>query len=142
MELLTENEQNWLVANHPGLTYLPLARMIAGTFQVHAKYQELENIADTYEVTIDLKHGNQFPTVYEINGKIERMATALNLPESDLHVNMDHTLCLIRPDKIMSHYHKGLNIKDFLKHLETHLYWVSYFYRYGKAPWQAEKHGW
>jgi hypothetical protein len=142
MELLTDNELNWLIKNYPELTYMPSARIIAGRFVVHAQYKDMTPITEDYEVLIKLHHGDDFPTVYETRGKIKKMAKILNLPLSELHVNSDDTLCLIRPDKIKLHYPKGLNIKDFLKHLESHLYWVSYFYQYGKAPWEAEKHGW
>ena len=142
MELLTDSELNWLINNHPRLTYLPSARMIVGNFLVNAKYRELATISDDYDVLIQLNYGDEFPTVYEISGKIKRMTRILNLPQSELHVNYDNTLCLIRPDKLKYHYSKGINIKDFMMHLESHLYWVSYFYQYGKAPWIAEKHGW
>lgn len=142
MELLTDNELNWLTKNHSSLTYMPSARMIVGTFRVNAKYRDLAEITDNYEVIIHLSHGNAFPIVYEIGGKIKRMSKVLNLPLSEFHVNCNGSLCLIRPDRMKLHYLRGLNIKDFMKHLETHLYWVSYFYQYGKAPWIAEKHGW
>ncbi len=142
MELLTDRELTWLTKRHPSLTYIPSANIIVGTFQVNAKYRDLAEITEDYEVLILLNYGNVFPRVYEISGKIKRMATILNLPMSELHVNHDNTLCMIRPDKIKYSYFKGLNIRDFMKHLETHLYWVSYFYQYGKAPWVAEKHGW
>ena len=128
MELLTDSEFNWLTKSHPGLTYIPSARLIVGKFWVNAKYRELAEITDDYEVLIHLNYGNSFPTVYETAGKIKRMAKTLNQPMSELHVNYDGTLCLIRPDKMKYYYFRGLNIKDFMKHLETHLYWVSYFY--------------
>ncbi len=142
MELLTDSELNWLIKNHPSLTYMPSARMIAGKLCFTAKYCDLAEITDEFDVLIKLHYGNTFPTVYETGGKIKRMAKLLNLPMSELHVNYDNTLCLIRPDKMKHHYPQGLNIRDFIRHLETHLYWVSYFYQYGKAPWTAEKHGW
>lgn len=102
----------------------------------------MASITDDFELLIKLHFGNTFPSVYETGGKIRRMAKMLNLPMSELHVNYDDTLCLIRPDKIKTYYPNGLNIKDFMRHLESHLYWVSYFYQYGMAPWEAEKHGW
>ena len=142
MELLTDSEFNWLTKHHPGLTYIPSARMIAGRFKIHAQFNDMAPIIDDYEILVKFNWGNDFPTVYETGGKIKKMAKMLNLPLSELHVNSDETLCLIRPDKIRLHYPRGLNIKDFIKHLESHLYWVSYFFQYGKAPWKAEKHGW
>lgn len=142
MELLTNNELNWLINNHPGLIYIPSARMIVGRFNIHAQYKDLATITDDFDILIKLHEGNVFPSVYETGGKIKKMGKILNLPMSELHVNSNNTLCLIRPDKIKLHYPKGVNIKDFMKHLESHLYWVSHFYQYGKAPWEAEKHGW
>lgn len=142
MELLTDNEFNWLTKHHPGLTYMPSARMIVGRFDIHAQFKDLSPITDDFEILIKLHSDNAFPSVYETGGKIKKMAKMLNLPMSELHVNSDDTLCLIRPDKIKIYYPKGINIKDFMRHLESHLYWVSYFYQYGKAPWEAEKHGW
>ena len=117
MELLTDNELNWLTRNHPGLTYIPSARMIVGKFRVNAKYRELAEITDDYEVLIRLNHCNSFPTVYEIAGKIRRMAKTINQPMSEFHVNFDGSLCLIRPDKMKYYYFKGLDIKYFMKHL-------------------------
>ena len=98
MELLTDSERNWLISNHPGLTYIPSVRMIVGKFLVNAKYRELTTVSDSYDVLIQLNFGNTFPTVYETGGKIKRMAKILNQPLSELHVNYDNTLCLIRPD--------------------------------------------
>jgi hypothetical protein len=142
MELLTDNEFNWLTKHHSGLTYMPSARMIVGRFEMNAQFKDLAPITDNFEILIKLHSGDTFPSVYETGGKIKKMAKMLNLPLSELHVNSDDTLCLIRPDKIKIYYPKGVNIKDYMTHLESHLYWVSYFYQYGKAPWTAEKHGW
>lgn len=142
MELLTDKELKWLIKNYPGLTYITSARMIAGRFEIHAQYKDMARITENYDLLIQLHYGDVFPSVYETGGKIKKMAKMLNLPLSELHVNSNDTLCLIRPDRIKLYYPNGLNIKDFFKNLESHLYWISYFYQYGKAPWEAEKHGW
>lgn len=142
MELLTDKELYWLSKSHPGLTYMPSARMIAGRLEIHAQFNHLAPITEDFDILVKFHCGNNFPSVYEIGGKIKKMAKILNLPLFELHVNSDDTLCLIRPDKIKLYYPNGIKIKNFMKHLESHLYWVSYFYQYGKAPWSAEKHGW
>ena len=45
------------------------------------------------------------------------------------------------PERFSEYYPSGFELELFFTHLIEHLYWVAYFERYDKAPWEAEAHG-
>ena len=49
-------------------------------------------------------------------------------------------ICII-PPKEQIRYPNGFDLKEFMKHIQEHLYWISYFERYDKPPWKAQAHG-
>jgi hypothetical protein len=138
---LTDKEIFWLHKVQPGLTYIKGANILAGTFKYKAQYRNLETITDSYNLIIKLNSGSILPNVCETDGKIERMSRIMEKPLCDFHVNPNGTFCMIRHDKIFSMYKYGFDLKLFINHLTTHLYWISYYGIYGKEPWVAEKHG-
>lgn len=138
---LTYKEISWLHKVQPGLTYIEGANILAGTFKYKAQYRSLETITDSYNLIIELNSGSVLPKVYETNGKIERMSRIMGKELCDFHVNPNGTFCMIRRDKIFSIYKHCFDLKLFINHLTTHLYWISYYGVYGKEPWKAEEHG-
>jgi len=85
--------------------------------------------------------GNLLPEVYETKGKIERFAKIKNKKLVDFHQYEDGKLCLIRSDEYEKWYPHGLELHRLMDNIVTHLYWVSYFYRYDKEPWPSQPHG-
>lgn len=138
---LTYHDISWLYTAQPSLTYIQGANILVGTFKFCAQYRHLEIITDSYDLVIKFNTNSVLPKVYETTGKIARMAKVMDKPLIDFHVNLDGSLCMIREDKVFSLYKRGFDIKLFVKHLMTHLYWVSYYGTYCKAPWIAEEHG-
>ena len=49
-------------------------------------------------------------------------------------------MCLIFPIKETEFYPNGFEFKRFMNHLETHLYWITFYDRYDKKPWEDEPH--
>jgi hypothetical protein len=138
---LTYKEISWLHKVQPGLTYIEGTNILAGTFKYKAQYRSLETITDSYNLIIELNSGSVLPKVYETNGKIERMSRIMGKKPCDFHVNPNGTFCMVRRDKIFSMYKHYFDLKLFINHLTTHLYWISYYGIYGKEPWKAEEHG-
>ena len=142
---LREDEIKWISDHYPGLRYDRVNQVLLGDFSFSAKYRDLEQITDRYDIVVyfgRMRAIDIIPDVYEISGKIQKFARLLNKPIIDLHCYSDVRLCMIRPDKKRSWYHNRFDIKTFMEHLTTHFYWVSYVARYGKEPWPGEKHGW
>ncbi len=70
------------------------------------------------------------------------IAKKKNIFFGDVHLNNeDGELCMIHPLQIKDRYPKGFDLEEFLHHLEEHLYWVSYFDKYNKKPWDDLRHG-
>ena len=83
------------------------------------------------------------PKIVCTDDKILKMAKALNKELDDLHINYDKSFCLTVPQKEKDFFEdKRFNIRDYFKNLvEPFLYWISYYERYGKAPWSEYSHG-
>ena len=143
MVQLTVEEQNWLKDNHPEMIYDAEKLTITGPFHLDRSYKG-KNIRDTFEIKIDLhKSPNRqdYPVIYNTDGRIQKIACKKKLPLADLHIYNDDSLCLGLPERFCEYYPEGLTLQDIFKHLTEHLYWVAYFDRYNNAPWEAEKHG-
>lgn len=139
---LTETERSWLKQNYPSLKYDSEYNRLIGEFRFSLQFRSLEPITDSYVVAIHFNSYENLPIVYELGGKIARTALIQGRTKPDMHIYGDNHLCLIRWDKLKEWYCNKFKIKTFMRHLESHLYWVSYVDRYGKEPWPAEKHGW
>lgn len=132
----------WLKVNYPRLTFYPKDNILAGELTFSCEYADRENITDSYQILIMFNSRELLPEVYELSGKILRTSKIMGISVRDLHQYEDGRLCLIRWDKLDDWYKNGFNIQDFMRHIESHLYWTSYVDRYGVEPWSAEKHGW
>lgn len=143
MVQLTVEEQNWLKDNHPEMIYDAEEFTISGPFRLDNSYGG-KNIRDTFEIKIDLRKSpsrQEYPVIYNTDGRIQKIASKKKRPLSDLHIYDDNSLCLGLPERFSEYYPEGLTIQEIFKRLSEHLYWVAYFDRYNVAPWAAEKHG-
>lgn len=117
--------------------------VITGLFHINHSYKGV-TIKASFQVEIRLvsmQNRNQYPVVINTDSKIKRIAKLKNLPCVDLHVYTDNRLCLGLPERFFDYYPSGFELELFFTHLIEHLYWVAYFERYDKAPWEAEAHG-
>ena len=81
-------------------------------------------------------------TVFEIWGKIKKIAQKLSMPLLDLHINTQWSLCLSLPliedDLLWDNY-------SIVKYIETlvipFLYSTTHLYKFGKRPWWEYGHG-
>ena len=143
MVQLTVEEQNWLKDNHPEMIYDAEELTISGPFRLDHSYKG-KNIRGTFEIKIDIGKSpsrQEYPAVYNTDGRIQKIANKKKLPLADLHIYGDNSLCLGLPERFSEYYPEGLTIQKVFEHLSKHLYWVAYFDRYDEAPWAAEKHG-
>ena len=143
MVQLTVEERNWLKDNHPEMIYDAEELTISGSFRLDNSYGG-KNIRDTFEIKIDLRKSpsrQEYPVIYNTDGRIQKIASKKKRPLSDLHIYDDNSLCLGLPERFSEYYPEGLTIQEIFKRLSEHLYWVAYFDRYSEAPWAAEKHG-
>lgn len=144
MVILTDKEKDWLKANYSTLTYDQTSNSISGRMDINAHYLDLPVIKDSYYVRIDLstmKSRNELPNVYNIDRRIINAAKKKGKPTADFHVDGKGKLCMMFPLKFTKFYPNGFEIESFMAHLNSHLYWVSYFELYDKEPWRGELHG-
>lgn len=140
--ILNKKDYELLSEKYPELTYNKLDNSISGTFNFCRSYKE-KTISGKYSIEFKLEygHGSILPKVRETKGKILSMAKRKIKSEADFHLNSKNgDLCLILPIKEREHYPNGFEFERFLNHLETHLYWVTYYDRYNKKPWKDEPH--
>lgn len=144
MEQIILNEEDFelLSEKSPELTYNKLDNSISGILNLHRSYKE-KTIRGKYSIAFKLEygHGSILPKVRETKGKILSMAKRKMKSKADFHLNSDNgDLCLIFPIKEKEHYPNGFEFERFLNHIETHLYWITYYDRYNEKPWQDEPH--
>jgi len=141
--ILTNKDLGLLKDNYSSLKINVSNNSIVGSISFDLTYKD-KRIKDTYQIEILLTCGENsiLPTVKEIDNKIIKMAKRKKIEIDDLHLNSkDGTLCLIIPPKEKLRYPNGFNLQEFLDHIQEHLYWVSYFDRYGVQPWKEQAHG-
>lgn len=141
--ILTKDNLDLLKKNYPSLRYNIGDNTIVGEIAFNLIYKD-KKIKDGYQIEILLVRGENsiLPIVKETDNKIVKMAKRKKIEIGDLHLNSkDGTLCLIIPPKEMQRYPNGFDFQEFLNHIQEHLYWVSFFDRYGFAPWKEQAHG-
>lgn len=139
---ITSKDIEWLKVNQPKLTFDHTNKTLSGVFEFSCKFANEEAITDSYQIEVHFLSPEKLPLVYETGGKIRKIAKMQEKPLEDLHQYQDNHLCLIRWDKMKDWYKNGFDFETFMRHLETHFYWISYVYRYNKEPWPADPHGW
>ena len=77
----------------------------------------------------------------EVHGKIKKISKELELPAVDLHINNDGTICLCIYEKEKNYFPNSFSVKVFFEEiLEPYLYWVSFYRKYKKPPWERYAH--
>lgn len=140
---MTISDLSYLNENYPGMSYVKSKNMISGILAFDLVYNEIR-IRDKFHIEFELKPGAEsiLPVVRETNNRILKIAKRKKIPTADLHLNSDMgELCLIIPPKEKERYPYGFELKEFLRHVEEHLYWVSFYERYEKPPWKEQAHG-
>ncbi|MCK4663583.1 MAG: hypothetical protein KAT68_12005 [Bacteroidales bacterium] len=138
---LSDNDIKFLSLNYP--SFKIFEGKINGDLFFDLTYKGVR-IKDKYSIEIILKTKEEsiLPTVRETNGKILRIVNRKKIRREKLHLNNNEgELCLIIPPKEKMRYQNGFEIKEFMKHIEEHLYWASYYDRYNKPPWKEQAHG-
>lgn len=144
MEQIIINKKDFelLSEKYPELTYNKLDNTISGTLNFQRSYKE-KTIRGKYSIEFKLEYGHSsiLPKVRETKGKILNMAKRKMKSIADFHLNSENgDLCLIFPIKEREHYPYGFEFERFINHLETHLYWITYYDRYNEKPWRDEPH--
>lgn len=143
MVKLEDKEIEWLRNRYPQMYYDTEKSVISGLFSINHCYNDV-TIKDSFKIEIILsvmKDREEFPTVYNTDSRIRKIAKKKNMKNEDLHVYDNNSLCLGLPARFHEYYPKGFDLQTFFRHLSEHLYWVAYYDRYNKAPWDAELHG-
>ncbi len=143
MVKLNDKEIGWLRNNYPQMVYDEVRSVISGLFYINHCYKGI-TIKDRFKIEIRLyamKDREEYPVVYNPDGRILKIAKRKNMKNEDLHVYTNNSLCLGLPARFYEYYPNGFDLQTSFKHLSEHLYWVAYYERYNKAPWPAELHG-
>lgn len=138
---LSDYEIGWLRHRQPQMQYNNETGIWEGLFCFSLQYQNKEVITDEYYIKVDFKSNGDLPLVYDEGRKIARQAILAGRSKLDMHLYNDGHLCMIHHNKMKEWYRRGFKLSKFVKHIETHLYWVSYVTKYGQEPWKAEPHG-
>ena len=143
---LTAEDINYLKNKYPYLIYDKDAHLLNGIIHFDLTYPSNDGIRIKGRFNIEIllvkKEGTILPIVKETRGKIAKIVRRKNLENADLHLNSDNGgMCIIIPPKEKERYPNGFDLKEYLNHIEEHLYWISYFDRYEKPPWKGQAHG-
>ena len=99
MVKLNKNEIEWLRNNYPQMIYDEERSVIAGLFSINHKYNGI-NIKDCFNIEVRLyamRNREEYPKVYNTDGRIQKIAKRKNMKIQDLHVYSDNSLCLGLP---------------------------------------------
>jgi hypothetical protein len=140
---LSEKEVSALRDMTPDLEYNAEKGIISGILSFKLTYSELqEEITDSYQIEIDLNNvSSGLPIVRETAGRIRNIAKKQRKSALDLHINEKNELCMIIAPEIPERYPNGFDLQELIRHIQEHLYWVSYVERHNKEPWQGYGHG-
>jgi hypothetical protein len=141
---LSSQERDILQEKAPQLDYDEKSNIISGRLSFDLRLEDNGvTIKDTYQIEIDLNDVSQerIPVVRETTGRIFDIARRKGLAPVDLHIGNDGAMCIINPIKIRERYPNNFDLAGLIKHIQEHLYWVSYFEKYDKEPWKAYGHG-
>lgn len=141
MELLKKDIQ-YLNENYKSLFYDRQAGTINGELSFDLKFNGIIiKVKYKIEILLSEKGLGNLPKVRETENRILNIALRKKLDYRDLHlINKRGFLCLGIPPEIKERYLKGFELEEYLRHIEEHLFWVSFYERYDKAPWQEHGH--
>ena len=162
--IVEDSDLQWLQDTYPGLSYDPDARVVSGDLDFCASYdatsdrlriegatpdpavQSEGRICDSFSVRIELEKVADsvidWPTVYETGGRCASVATALEIPQLDLHVSLDGSCCLGIQTDPGPH-----SLERFIDELVVPFFYrVAYAERFGIARvrqdlWNEYRHG-
>lgn len=142
---LSEQDIDYLGDQYPELVYSEKKNTIEGILHFDLKYEKVEEpaIKDRYEIVIQLDQVSEegLPKVYETGGRILAIANNKKIHWIDLHLNNSRgEMCIIIPPKVKERYPDGFDLREYLHHVEEHLYYISYFEKYNKEPWPQYGH--
>jgi len=152
---------SWLEETYPGFEYNSQDGRIRCVIPFRMYYYEKEPdiyvinpdetykqrpgclIEDIYEVDIFLDNELLIPRVKERGGRILRSKEKWGLRNLiDMHVFLDHTLCLCPFAEQKIRLPNGFNFHDFFENLLIpYFYYQSFFEQYGYEPWKGASHG-
>lgn len=143
---LTQENIEFLNSKYRDLVFDKTTNIIHGILHFELIYPDDNGvyINDSYNIEINLNRIPNIiiPEVREIGNRIFNFAKSKNIFYGDLHINSEKgELCLIHPLKIYEEYQNGFELDKFIKHIENHLYWVSFFEKFNKPPWKEYEHG-
>ncbi len=138
---LSQNDLIILQKLAPELCYDSRKNIIQGRLSFDLRFEENERIVDTYQIEIDLNHVSQgLPVVRETGKRIQNIANQKGIKLVDLHINSNDEMCIIIPPKIKERYPLGFDLEELIKHIQEHLYYISFFEKNNKEPWKSYGH--
>ncbi len=147
MALLTTDEQNWLYANHPGLTLFqqPDRTVILGRLRFNRMYEEEQTINDVYKIRLEIPYdSSRKPRLLETGGRLKEVFdNRLEFTKlADIHANEDWSMCLAAPQQWALKYLPNPDIRIlFRDYIEPYFYSQSFYQQHGKWPWPHLPHG-
>lgn len=157
MGLIAHEDTAWLQLEYPGLQIRGSGKreIVEGLFEFSAAYDEKERqyivnpndaaqrnlvaIHDEYQIRITPPpNEDKLPIVQETGGRIRSFANEMGLPDIDLHIYPDNSLCLVGALDERS----PANLRAFLDGPVLQFFYdQSYFERYGRRPRGEYSHG-
>jgi hypothetical protein len=141
---IEEEYIEYILKNYPNLECDIKNNFIIGNISFYREYKG-HSIEDEYNIKIDFNNipkNSILPKVFITDNKIEKIAQNLYVDKKDLHLNDDNSFCLILDLREKEYFPNNFNINKFFEELlEPYLFWVSYYKRYKKPPWQGYEHG-
>jgi hypothetical protein len=142
--VLSSKDTEWLATRYPGLKIDIENKMLIGDIYFNRSFKDvaLDNIF-SIKVMLEFLPNMLLPKVYETSDKLQNIASKLGLENiEDIHVNSDDTLCLTIYGRENECFSGKFTIVEFFENcLESYLYWVTYYEKYGTAPWKEYAHG-
>jgi len=138
---LTTDDKYFLETNYPELK--KFENKIEGEVKFKREYKGVK-IQDSYKILIALNlidENTNLPRVFIIDAKIKEITEKLKIPQIDLHLIKNGEICLGMPPEVKKEFPFGFNVVVFMDLIEKHLFFISYFYKFGKPPWPEYAHG-
>jgi len=140
--ILSTSDIEWLSKEYPALKIT--SKKLIGEICIQRIFNSI-TILDCFNIEVNLKYSEKsiLPSIRCTDDKIENISKKLNKKLNDLHINENGTFCLtIYPEEKKFFTASQFNIQEYFKNLvEPFLYWVCYYEKYNKAPWNEYAHG-
>ena len=140
--VLSKKDAEWISTMHPGLKIDKNSKLISGDILVNRSYNGI-NLSGIFSIKIELytRLNTILPKVYETSNILGLIAKKLKKSELDIHVNKDKSLCMVISDKEDACFENSFTIQEFFENcIEPYFYWVMYYEKYNKMPWNEYAH--